>query len=205
MDEEENPKLSNSSMNLEYLEPILDLENSDATITEATTSEQITDLKEKFIAALDQLDVRVEKFRKEALVLQDKRNFLLVSMDLIKSNELFGSMEAPVKNDINMYIDLVSNRLATVSINVTTLRDQAQEDSLSYVNSLIDSMLTTGNINVSIEKCQQYLNACSGSQSVIDKKFESAILGCALDDQKDIKKRLAALLGYLNKQTIKHE
>lgn len=36
----------------------------------------------------------------------------------------------------------------------------------------------------------------------IDKKFESALLGCTLDDQKNIKKRLQALMGYLNKQTV---
>lgn len=203
MDAEEKEAHSSSSMNIDYLDPIIELENGGGAVAES--SEQITDLKEKFINALDQLDVRVEKFRKEALLLQDKRDFLLVSMDLIKTNEMYGSMEEPVKNEIHAYMDQVSNRLATVHINVRTLRDQAQEDSLSYVNTLIDAMLTTGDVNVSIQRCQQYLNCCSGSQSIIDKKFESALLGCALDDQKDIKKRLIALLGYLNKQTTKQE
>lgn len=44
------------------------------------------------MSALDQLDARVEKFRKDALGLQEKRDFLLLSIDLIKSNELIQDM-----------------------------------------------------------------------------------------------------------------
>lgn len=46
----------------------------------------------RFVTALDQLDARVEKFRKDALGLQEKRDFLLLSIDLIKSNDLLQDM-----------------------------------------------------------------------------------------------------------------
>lgn len=42
---------------------------------------------------LDQLDTRVERLRKEAMHLQDKRDHLLISLDLIKNNDLFANLE----------------------------------------------------------------------------------------------------------------
>ena len=46
----------------------------------------------RFVTVLDQLDARVERFRKDALGLQEKRDFLLMSIDLIKSNDLLHNM-----------------------------------------------------------------------------------------------------------------
>ncbi|KAL5291151.1 BAG2 family protein [Megaselia abdita] len=179
--------------------------------------ERPVDLNERFVTALDQLDARVEKFRKDALGLQEKRDFLLLSIDLIKSNDLLQDMKESEKEEIALYIDRVNSRLATVELNVRTVRDRSQEDSLSQVNALIDAMITVGDPVISRQRCQHYLNACSDNHSfnlydgghssgidttIVDKKFESAILGCTLDDQKNIKKRLTALMNYLNKQTI---
>lgn len=79
-------------------------------------------------------------------------------------------------------------------------------------------MITIGDPVLSRQRCQQYLNACCSAAEAsssyeygvdmdagpVDKKFESALLGCTLDDQKNIKKRLQALMGYLNKQTIRN-
>ncbi len=99
----------------------------------------------------------------------------------------------------------IATRLATIDINVTTIRDKAQEDALHQVNSLIDSVITTTDRIATRQHCQHYLNCCSDGGSgerVTDKKFEMALLGCALDDQKNIKKRLQALMTYLNKQII---
>lgn len=42
----------------------------------------------RLIDTLDQIDTRVEKLRKEALSLSEKRDVLLMSMDIIKNNEL---------------------------------------------------------------------------------------------------------------------
>lgn len=56
--------------------------------------------------------------------------------------------------------------------------------------------------------CYSYVNAC-GFQTTTDNKdvpadrfFESAILGCTLDDQKKIKKRLQGLLDYFARTNI---
>lgn len=114
-------------------------------------------------------------------------------------------------DEINCYAQRISNRLATVDICVKTVRDSAQEDALHQVNSLIDSLLTISDRVAARQRCQTFLNACSlhsdfsstpEVEPIVDKKFEAAVLGCTLDDQKNIKKRLQALMTYLNKQTI---
>ncbi|XP_073840805.1 BAG family molecular chaperone regulator 2 isoform X1 [Musca autumnalis] len=175
-------------------------------------------LNERFVTVLDQLDSRVEKFRKDALGLQEKRDFLLMSIDLIKSNDLMQNLTESEREEIGCYIHRVNARLSTVELNVRTVRDQSQEDSLSQINALIDMMITLGDPALSRQKCQMYLNACcsaseTGNMSYpvtdmdagpVDKKFESVLLGCTLDDQKNIKKRLQALMGYLNKQIVHH-
>lgn len=109
------------------------------------------------------------------------------------------------REELNCYLGRIGTRLATIDLNVTTIRDPAQEDSLHQVNSLIDSVITTTDRIAARQHCQHYLNCCSDGGSgerVTDKKFEMALLGCALDDQKNIKKRLQALMTYLNKQII---
>ncbi|XP_068154941.1 BAG family molecular chaperone regulator 2 isoform X1 [Drosophila tropicalis] len=172
---------------------------------------------ERFVSIMDQLDARVERFRKDALNLQEKKDYLLMSMDLIKSNEMLQNMSEAEREEIMLYIQRVSSRLGTVELNVRTVRDNSQEDSLSQINALIDTMIKMGDPVIARQRCQLYLNACCSSTmdpfghmdavpesdlGPIDKKFESALLGCTLDDQKNIKKRLQALMGYLNKQTV---
>nr|XP_016931989.2 BAG family molecular chaperone regulator 2 isoform X2 [Drosophila suzukii]XP_016931990.2 BAG family molecular chaperone regulator 2 isoform X2 [Drosophila suzukii] len=174
---------------------------------------------ERFVNILDQLDARVEKLRKDALNLQEKKDYLLMSMDLIKSNEMMQNMSEAEREEIMLYIQRVSSRLGTVELNVRTVRDNSQEDSLSQINVLIDTMIKMGDPVIARQRCQLYLNACCSSSmdpsghmdtlpeadvGPVDKKFESVLLGCTLDDQKNIKKRLQALMGYLNKQTVSH-
>lgn len=54
-------------------------------------------------------------------------------------------------------------------------------------------------------RCQTYMNACTSQpdpSSGTDKNFETAILGCTLDDQKRVKKRLQGLLDYFAKLNV---
>lgn len=169
---------------------------------------------ERFIGILDQLDSKVEKLRKEALMLQEKKDFLAMSMDLLKNNEYLTGLNENEYEEINCYVQRISGRLATVELSVCTVRDRAQEDSLHMVNSLIDEIISSSDAILSRLRCQQFLNACSTTDTTTyteldpsmcsDKKFENALLGCTLDDQKTIKKRLQALLDYLIKQTVVH-
>lgn len=108
-------------------------------------------------------------------------------------------------------MDRVGSRLATVELAVRTVRNQQQEDCLHQVNIQIDNLINSQDAIMSRQYCQLYLNACSdeartdaeGKETFpIDKRFENALLGCTLDDQKETKKRLHALMTYFNKRTV---
>lgn len=113
--------------------------------------------------------------------------------------------------EITCYSRRINSRLSTIELCVRTVRDTAQEESLHQVNSLIDSIITNSDRCTARQRCQTFLNGCSFAEAVmagtdeermVDKKFENTLLGCTLDDQKVIKKRLQALMTYMNKQTI---
>uniref|UniRef100_A0A1A9W2K3 BAG domain-containing protein n=1 Tax=Glossina brevipalpis TaxID=37001 RepID=A0A1A9W2K3_9MUSC len=191
-------------------------------VNDSNMADEPFNLNERFVSVLDQLDARVGKFRKDALNLQERRDFLLMSIDLIKNNDSVENLTESEREDINCYLQQINARLSTVELNVRTIRDHSQEDYLSQINCLIDSMLSMGDAVLSKQRCQMYLNACSGADKdvtdsgfieenglevdagagPVDKKFESVLLGCTLDDQKNIKKRLLALMGYLNQQIV---
>lgn len=115
-------------------------------------------------------------------------------------------------DEINCYAQRIGQRLSTVEICVKTVRDGAQEEALHQVNSMIDSLITFNDRTMARQRCQMFLNACSvhddvnneltAIEQMVDKKFENSVLGCTLDDQKIIKKRILALMTYLNKQTV---
>uniref|UniRef100_A0A1B0D952 Bag family molecular chaperone regulator 2 n=1 Tax=Phlebotomus papatasi TaxID=29031 RepID=A0A1B0D952_PHLPP len=171
-------------------------------------------LMDRFIKLVDELDNRVEKLRKDAITLQEKKDYLSMSMDLLKNNDLLSNLEEYEREEISCYMQRVGSRLATVELNVKTVRNGAQEECLHQVNVLIDTLISSPDALVSRQRCQMFLNACEGApeddsgssrhncELSVDKKFESSLLGCTLDDQKTIKKRLHALITYLNKQTI---
>lgn len=99
-------------------------------------------------------------------------------------------------------IDRITDRCLTVDVKVHTHRDPAQEEALYQVNHLIDTLVVCAKSDPdgTKTKCVTYMNACSSqAMGVTDKKFESALLGCTLDDQKRVKKRLQGLLNYFDK------
>lgn len=116
---------------------------------------------------------------------------------------------ADEREEVVYYMERVSSRLATVELSVRTVRNQPQEECLHQVNVLIDKLINSQDMIMSRQVCQVYLNTCTDDAKTdaletmpIDKKFENALLGCTLDDQKETKKRLTALMIYFNKRTV---
>ncbi|CAH0550625.1 unnamed protein product [Brassicogethes aeneus] len=160
--------------------------------------------KERMIEILDVLEGQVEKLRKEAYQLEENKDQLLSSLDSVRNADLL--LDDNDREDINRYADRIMNRCLTVEVKVLTNRDQMQEEALHQVNHLIDGLVMGLKVDpVSAKlKCVSYMNACSSNveNGVTDKRFESALLGCTLDDQKRVKKRLQGLLNYFDKSKI---
>lgn len=98
-------------------------------------------------------------------------------------------------------------RCLTVEVKVLTQRDQMQEEALFQVNHLIDGLVLAlkSDPESAKAKCVSYMNACASQMvedGITDKNFESALLGCTLDDQKKVKRRLQGLLTYFEKMKV---
>jgi len=174
------------------------------------TNTSFSDLSpsERFVKVLDQIDAKVESLRKDAMKLQADAEVLHLSIELLRNHEHLNNLDDCEREEIDCYVQRIGGRLSTVELSVRTVRDQAQEESLHLVNRHIEELLLSNcDPVITRQRCQQYLNACHDGTfdehlHPPDKKFECALLGCTIDDQKHIKRRLLALLDYLTKQSV---
>ncbi|XP_043249020.1 BAG family molecular chaperone regulator 2 [Colletes gigas] len=158
--------------------------------------------KERLVSLLDQIEVHVEQLRKDAWRLEEERDTLLTTLDTLRNNEMLGKLEETDRDDVLRYAERLSMRCLTVDILVKIQRDQIQQEALHQVNGLIDSLIVglRDDPTTTRLRCASFMNACSShGYGHSDKNFESAILGCTLDDQKRVKKRLQGLLDYIDK------
>ncbi|XP_026829332.1 BAG family molecular chaperone regulator 2 [Ooceraea biroi] len=161
--------------------------------------------KDRLVGLLDQIEVHVEQLRKDASRLEEEKDSLLTTLDTLRNNDILHVLEEPDRDDILRYAERLSMRCSTVDVLVTVQRDHVQEEALHQVNGLIDGLVISLRQDPSAtrQKCAEFMNACS-SHGIghSDKIFETAILGCTLDDQKRVKKRLQGLLDYIDKMHI---
>lgn len=105
------------------------------------------------------------------------------------------------KDEIVHFTERVSARCGTVEICVRTVRNEMQEESLHQVNSFINNLVIELHDDPFAvkERCLSFMAACgSKSDENVDKSFELAVLGCSLDDQKRVRRRLQGLLNYID-------
>lgn len=171
-------------------------------ITESADCDVSFKPKDRLISLLDQIEVHVEQLRKDAWRLKEERDALLTTLDTLKNNEILNGLEETDKDDVLRYAERLSLRCLTVDVLVKIQRDQNQQEALHQVNGLIDSLVISlcDDPAGTRQRCDSFMNACT-SQGLghSDKNFETAILGCTMDDQKLIKKRLQGLLDYIDK------
>ncbi|XP_044735938.1 BAG family molecular chaperone regulator 2 isoform X2 [Chrysoperla carnea] len=162
--------------------------------------------KDRLVRLLDQLESHVERLRKDACHLEEEKDTLLSTLDTLRNSDLLQDLTENEQDDIQRYADRISTRCQTVVVSVTTNRDVNQEEALFQVNHLIDTLIVSLRIDPSGTKarCLAFMNACSEHivEGVTDKNFETALLGCTVDDQKRIKKRLQGLLSYMDKLNL---
>lgn len=159
--------------------------------------------KEKLIEMLDMLESHVERLRKEAAHLEEEKDSLLASLDSLRHTDTLRDLDEFDKDDVLRYAERVTNRCLTVDVHIRIQRDKTQEDALHQINHFIDGLVMSLRTDPDATKarCLSYMNACSSHfvHGITDKNFESALLGCTLDDQKRVKKRLQGLLSYFDR------
>ncbi|XP_059059050.1 BAG family molecular chaperone regulator 2-like [Achroia grisella] len=148
--------------------------------------------------------MRLERLRRDTVRIEEERDSLLFTLDSVKHSDLLNDVSECDKDEIMQYAERILARAMTVEVAVRTDRDSQQEEALHQVNIYIDQLVVSVQEDavVAHTRCQMYINACSSQpdpSTGTDKNFETAILGCTLDDQKRVKKRLQGLQDYFAK------
>lgn len=89
-------------------------------------------------------------------------------------------------------------RTLTVEVSVETIRNPQQQESLLHATRMIDEVVNKllDNLEDSKSRLMSLYCACTSEvpSGPIDQKFQSVVIGCAIEDQKKIKRRLETLL-----------
>lgn len=97
-------------------------------------------------------------------------------------------------------MERVTSRCGTVEVSVRTERNELEEESLYQVNVFINNLVADlkNDPLVIKDRCMSCMEACGSRGENYDKHFESILLGCTLDDQNRVKRRLQGLLNYID-------
>ncbi|XP_048387699.1 BAG family molecular chaperone regulator 2 isoform X3 [Stegostoma tigrinum] len=111
---------------------------------------------------------------------------------------VYSNLYTGEREELNLTADRLIGRTLTVTVSVETIRSLQQEEALSKATAVIDEVVSKILEDLrSTKNCLMALyNACSSDvpRGPVDQKFQSIIIGCALEDQKKIKSRLEKLI-----------
>lgn len=89
-------------------------------------------------------------------------------------------------------------RTITVEVSVETIRNPQQQESLLRATQMIDEIVNKllDDLEDSKSRLMSLYGACTSEtpSGPVDQKFQSVVIGCAIEDQKKIKRRLETLL-----------
>ena len=123
------------------------------------------------------------------------------------------------REEVELEVGRLRGRVEEVRCNLQTRRTDTQRQSLEAVEAKICQLVRLVETDCdgarSSQTCRGYLAACGGTEPGKEPgqaagqtchKFEALVLGCAVEDQKRIRRRLADLLNQIeilsdNKQT----
>ncbi|OWR42319.1 hypothetical protein KGM_210466A, partial [Danaus plexippus plexippus] len=106
-------------------------EGSRLPLIDETSALGTTAPKDRLISVLDQVEMRVERLRRDTVRIEEEKDSLLSTLDSVKHSELLGDISECDKEDIMRYADRILARALTVEVAVRTDRDSQQEEALS--------------------------------------------------------------------------
>ncbi|XP_041043235.1 BAG family molecular chaperone regulator 2 [Carcharodon carcharias] len=158
----------------------------------------MADQSGRLLETLDNLELRVEALREAAASMEQEKETLLELIQSVQNSQDMKHISDGEREELNLTANRLIGRTLTVAVSVETIRNLQQEEALSKAMMLIDEVVNKVLQDLGCAKnCLTALyNACSSEapQGPIDQRFQSIIVGCALEDQKKIKNRLERLI-----------
>ncbi|KAL0279331.1 UNVERIFIED_CONTAM: hypothetical protein PYX00_000919 [Menopon gallinae] len=162
--------------------------------------------KDDILILLDDMENKVENLRKRAFEIEEGRDTMFSVLHAFRHSRLLETLPDVDREEIDRYVERIYNRCSTIDVCVKTVRDKPQIEALYKINGIIDRLITeiqqdpTG----SKKKCMSFMNSCTSYSEVgmEDRNFEQALLGCTVDDQKRVRRRLQGLMTYIEKLSM---
>ncbi|XP_019393130.1 PREDICTED: BAG family molecular chaperone regulator 2 [Crocodylus porosus] len=164
-------------------------------------STSMADRSGRLLERLDQLELRVEAFRDAASAMEQEKEILLEMIHSIQNSQDMRNISEGEREELNLTASRLMGRTLTVEVSVETIRNPQQQESLSHATRMIDEIVDKllNDLEDSRSHLMMLYGACTSDvPSVpIDQKFQSVVIGCAIEDQKKIKRRLETLLRHV--------
>ncbi|KFP08977.1 BAG family molecular chaperone regulator 2, partial [Egretta garzetta] len=143
---------------------------------------------------------RVEAFRDAASAMEQEKEILLEMIHNIQNSQDMRHISEGEREELNLTANRLMGRTLTVEVSVETIRKKKQE-SLLHATKMIDEIVNKllDDLEDAKIRLMSLYGACTSDVPAgpIDQKFQSVVIGCAIEDQKKIKRRLETLLRNL--------
>ncbi|XP_009878145.1 PREDICTED: BAG family molecular chaperone regulator 2 [Charadrius vociferus] len=141
---------------------------------------------------------RVEAFRDAASAMEQEKEILLEMIHNIQNSQDMRHISEGEREELNLTANRLMGRTLTVEVSVETIRKQ---ESLLHATKMIDEIVNKllDDLEDAKIRLMSLYGACTSDVPAgpIDQKFQSVVIGCAIEDQKKIKRRLETLLRNL--------
>ncbi|XP_025892451.1 BAG family molecular chaperone regulator 2 [Nothoprocta perdicaria] len=164
-------------------------------------STSMADRSSRLLENLDQLELRVEAFRDAASAMEQEKEILLEMIHNIQNSQDMRHISEGEREELNLTANRLMGRTLTVEVSVETIRNAQQQESLLHATRMIDEIVNKllDDLEDAKMRLLSLYGACTSDVPAgpIDQKFQSVVIGCAIEDQKKIKRRLETLLRNL--------
>ncbi|XP_004556023.1 BAG family molecular chaperone regulator 2 isoform X1 [Maylandia zebra] len=171
---------------------------NEATCSKFSRTLSMADRSGRLLESLDQLEMRVESLREAASAMEQERECILEMIQSLQNSQEMRNICAGEREELTLTADRLMGRTLSVEISVGTIRNPQQEEALQKATSIIDEIVKKllDDMEGSRQKLLALHAACVTEAPAIpiDQKFQAIVIGCALEDQKNIKRRLETLL-----------
>ncbi|XP_044864436.1 BAG family molecular chaperone regulator 2 isoform X3 [Mauremys mutica] len=142
--------------------------------------------------------LRVEALRDAASAMEQEKETLLEMIHNIQNSQDMRHISEGEREELCLTASRLMGRTLTVEVSVETIRNPQQQEALFHATRMIDEV-----VNKLLDDLEGYKShlmslygACTSEvpSGPIDQKFQSVVIGCAIEDQKKIKRRLETLL-----------
>uniref|UniRef100_A0A3Q2Q4V2 BCL2 associated athanogene 2 n=1 Tax=Fundulus heteroclitus TaxID=8078 RepID=A0A3Q2Q4V2_FUNHE len=142
--------------------------------------------------------VRVEALREAASDMEQERESILEMIQSLQNSQEMRNICPGEREELSLTANRLMGRTLSVEISIGTIRNPQQEEALQKATSMIDEIVKK--LLSDMESGRQQLLALHAACVTeappvpIDQKFQAIVIGCALEDQKKIKRRLETLV-----------